>query len=120
MKAAIAITDPIGFAMASFVFVMDTPRQQMNTAISRALETVTRNSTKLSSTTVGIVKILVSWLKPTLLKARLRLPDTMLKVKKADRGRILRKGARIGSNRRIEVGRHALASMSTTKVARKW
>jgi hypothetical protein len=44
----------------------------------------------------------------------------MLAAKKEEIGRILRRGARIGSKRRKRVGRNEDAQRRTTKVKAKW
>jgi len=69
-------------------------------------------------TTQGVVRILVSWKKPTELKVRERLERTMLEAKKREIGRRGASGRRVALNRRY-VGCEEQAS-KTKKVMVKW
>jgi len=87
--------------MACFVFVIATPMQHAATATNLILFVLTRNIRYPSSTTQGVVRILVSWKKPTEFQASDRLERTILPAKKRQIGSMGTMGRRLASNRRI-------------------
>ena len=104
--------------MACFVFVIATPMQHAATATNRILFVLTRNIRYPNNTTHGVVRILVSWKKPTEFQASDRLERTMLPAKKRQIGSMGSRGRRLESNKRY-VGCDEQARR-TRKVMLKW